>query len=107
MRDRLQKHETEGGISMKCGHPRQCAYAAAPEDGGNGCSMCDQDRERATMKVYLDPDALQKGFFAGWERGRCYQDNQTRASILDAANARKGQQYRDWLDYCERITEEI
>lgn len=35
----LARHEVEGGIRMKCGHPVQCAY---PEkDVGTGCSMCD------------------------------------------------------------------
>jgi len=39
---------------MKCGHPIQCAYAAAEIDGGNGCSMCDLEKERDELQEKIN-----------------------------------------------------
>lgn len=46
LKEKLHLHEgVEGGISAICGHPIQCLYAAAKEDGGPVCcSMCDDKR---------------------------------------------------------------
>lgn len=44
--------KVEGGISMDCGHPVQCAYAAAKVDGGPVCcSMCDLIKEKKVLKI--------------------------------------------------------
>jgi len=51
----LDRHtKYEGGVTMKCGHPIQCAYAAAEIDGGNGCSMCDLEKERDELQEKIN-----------------------------------------------------
>lgn len=46
----LARHEQQGGITMKCGHPVQCAY---PDEGG-GCVMCDDRKEISDLRAAID-----------------------------------------------------
>jgi len=54
LQEELDKHtKYEGGVSMDCGHPVQCAYACAKVDGGPvRCFVCDLETERDKYKEY-------------------------------------------------------
>ncbi len=41
----LARHEQQGGITMKCGHPVQCAYLRGDLGLQSGCRMCDLQKE--------------------------------------------------------------
>lgn len=70
--EQLQRHEQQGGITMKCGHPVQCAY---PDDGG-GCSMCDLTKKVAeleeTVAGEFDTGPFGRDAITGPEPGPCY-----------------------------------
>lgn len=51
------RHNQQGGILMKCGHPVQCAYSQAKIDGGPKCSMCNLQAENERLKKALKPFA--------------------------------------------------
>lgn len=52
-REELHKHTAvEGGISMDCGHPVQCAYTGKVLIGaGNGCTMCDLEAKIVKLEA--------------------------------------------------------
>lgn len=73
--EQLARHDQQGGITMKCGHPVQCAYPDG-DDGRPGCSMCDLVKKVAeleeTVAGEFDTGPFGRDAITGPEPGPCH-----------------------------------